>query len=100
MLQAYKVIMDEDNNRILWDFFPKLNNIQKSNGLHLANKLSDKHILFMQQKMKVSIACQTLSNSVAKALTTLGKIDVNFKDSGPTVRFIEVIIFTYKYNST
>ncbi|XP_014675323.1 PREDICTED: uncharacterized protein LOC106815382 isoform X2 [Priapulus caudatus] len=42
-------------------------------GLRFANKLSKTHLNFHQQKMKVSLAVQTFSSSVAKALE-IGRI--------------------------
>ena len=47
---------------------------------------------FHQQKMKVSLAVQTLSNSVAAAIQTLEELGVTkFQGSRPTVEFIKVI---------
>jgi hypothetical protein len=95
MLQAYQLILDDNNNKIQWKYFQNLNELQNKHGVHLANKITDKHINFSQYKMKVSVACQTLSKSVAKAMGTLAEIDHNFKDCGATVKFIEVILFNY-----
>jgi hypothetical protein len=94
MLQAYQLILDNGN------FFQNLNELQNKHGVHLANKITDKHINVSQQKMKVSLACQTLSDSVAKfkAMGTLAEIDKKFKDCGATVKFIEVI-YKYEYDS-
>ena len=46
----------------------ELQKIQESEGLHLANKLKLKHIRWQQQKMKVNLAAQALSSSVADAI--------------------------------
>ena len=46
----------------------ELQKIQESEGLHLANKLKLKHIRWKQQKMKVNLAAQALSSSVADAI--------------------------------
>lgn len=45
-----------------WSHIVRLNNLQKSQGLNADNKLSDRHIKFEQQKMKVSsiISTQTI----------------------------------------
>lgn len=46
---------------IKWEYFKKLNSLQNEEGLHLANKLTNKHIEFKNHKMKVAVAAQTLS---------------------------------------
>ena len=47
----------------------RLFQVQKDHiGLRLANRLSAKHIYYKKLKMKVSLAVQVASNSVAKAL--------------------------------
>jgi hypothetical protein len=48
--------LDNDNNRIGWNFFSALNNIQESEGLNLANKLSSKHLQYEKHKMNVKLA--------------------------------------------
>ena len=60
--------LDNDNNRIGWNFFSALNNIQESEGLNFANKLSSKHLQYEKHKMNVKLAAQTLSSSVADAI--------------------------------
>jgi hypothetical protein len=44
------------------------NIIQEEEGLHAANKLRKAHLDWGRQKMKVSLATQTLSRSVADAI--------------------------------
>ena len=46
----------------------RLQELQESEGLHLANKLRSNHINWKPQKMKVNLAAQALSSSVADAL--------------------------------
>ena len=53
--------LDNDNNRIGWNFFSALNNIQESEGLNLANKLSSKHLQYEKHKMNVKLAPQFIS---------------------------------------
>ena len=57
--------------RIQWKYIEALNNVQENLGLSLANKLRKKHLLFFRNKMKVSLAAQTLSSSVATAIDYL-----------------------------
>ena len=62
-------------------------------GLTLANKIGINHTKWQQHKMKVKYAVQTLSSSVAKALTFL-QCDLrhpDFQNCGPTVDFINTI---------
>lgn len=56
---------------IQWSFITELNKLQSEHGLRLGNKLSDKHILFQNQKMKVHLAAQLFSRSVAETLRFL-----------------------------
>ncbi|XP_071511293.1 uncharacterized protein [Diadema antillarum] len=48
-----------------------LHKLQEDEGLRLGNKLRNAHIQWQKQKMKVNIAAQTLSVSVADALEFL-----------------------------
>ena len=78
--------------KICWDFIPELYNVQKSDVLHLDNKLKTKHIKWHNHKKKVAIAAQTLRHSVAARLMYLKNIKVQqFQDSGETGEFILTI---------
>ena len=90
MLQAYSPICSR-TGLINWDYVVCLNDIQTKNGLHAANRVTEKHIQFDSQKMKVSLAAQTLSRSVAVALRTLRDLGYpRFTLSLATAEFIEV----------
>lgn len=66
--------------------------MQKKDGLHAANKITDKHVYFENHKMRVSLAAQTLSRSVSVALRTMRDLGYSqFKDCEATAQFIEVI---------
>lgn len=66
--------------------------IQEEEGLSLANKLSHFHIKFHTQKMKVNLAAQTKSASVASAMKLLKQIKVReFRICDGTVDFIETV---------
>ncbi|KAL7399280.1 hypothetical protein ABVT39_022445 [Epinephelus coioides] len=57
------------------------NMLQTKDGLHATNKITHKHVHFDNQKMKVFLAAQTLSRSVAVALRTLRDLGYSqFKD--------------------
>jgi hypothetical protein len=60
-----------DGNEILWIFFENLVNLQNIEGLHAATKLRKRHLQWAREKMKVKIAAQTFSNSVADAFLFL-----------------------------
>ena len=62
------VIYDGDGKEIKWEYLVKLHELQESEGVHMANKLRSAHINWHQQKMKVNLAAQSLSSSVADAL--------------------------------
>ena len=59
---------DADGKLISWHFIRQLSVLQDDEGLYLANKLKAHHIKYHQNKMKVKLAAQTLSYSVADAL--------------------------------
>lgn len=90
MLQGYGAIESADG-QIVWQHISDLHETQDRIGLRLANKLKTDHINFHSQKMKVSLAVQTLSNSVASALQTLKDLNnKRFSDAGQTIEFIKV----------
>ena len=45
-----------------------LKNFSQKKGLNLANKINKQHVQFSKKKMKVYLATQVLSNSVADAI--------------------------------
>jgi len=65
------IIKDLNNGTVKWDFIVKLHQIQAKDILHLGNKLKQHHIKWQNHKMKVKIAAQTLSTSVAAAINLL-----------------------------
>jgi len=73
------------NSTAKWSHLVELHRLQVNEGLYAANKLTKRHILFTNDKMKVKLATQTLSNSVAKALQFLRLLGIDaFIDSEPT----------------
>ena len=60
-------LVSRDGGKISWQFLVELH-IEDTEGLRLANKLKKTHIKWKQQKMKVNLAAQALSSSVANAL--------------------------------
>ena len=87
------ILTDQNNKQIRWQHIKDLYSLQDREGLKAANKLKRSHIEWYQQKMKVSLAAQCMSRSVANALEFLGQ-DLGlpqFADVAPTVAFIRVI---------
>ena len=87
------LLVDKDGKKILWQYVVELQKLQESEGLHLANKLKLAHIKWYQQKMKVNLAAQTFSSSVADAIeycSTVLKLR-QFQGSEATVNFIRII---------
>lgn len=89
----WKMFQDSEGNKIKWDFIKELCELQEKERLSAGNKLKKEHIKYWKMKMKVSLAAQTLSSSVADSISFCGK-QLNllqFQNSDATVRFIRCI---------
>jgi hypothetical protein len=78
---------------MLWQFFKDLVKLQESENLHLGTKIRRKHIHYHNEKMKVKLAVQVFSSSVADALEYCNK-DLNpcqFQESEATVNFCRTV---------
>jgi len=87
------ILTDRHNRQIRWQYIKDLYELQDREGLRAANKLKRNHIEWYQQKMKVSLAAQALSRSVASSLEFVAK-DLEmpqFKDADATIAFIRVV---------
>lgn len=97
MLQTCGAFLS-DKGRIEWNHLVSLHHLQDSTGLMLGNRLTDRHISFQKQKMKVKLAVQALSSSVASALRFLEETGLpEFENTAPTVEYIEVNDILYEY---
>lgn len=77
---------------IQWEFLTTLFDVQEAEGLHLANKLSINHIKWHNHKMKVKLAVQTFSSSVADALQFLMELgQFGFIGCEETIKFIRCV---------
>ncbi|CAG4987354.1 unnamed protein product [Colias eurytheme] len=84
-------MIDEDGNTISWDYIQALNELQMREGFHAANKMRKQHVLFQKQIMKVRLATQLLSASVAESLDMCREKNIpGFENSAATARFIRV----------
>lgn len=91
--QAYEILVDKDGNKLQWQYLIELNKIQENEKFHLSNKLRHRHINFQNQRMKVKLATQLFSLSVAEAMQFCRK-DLQimaFKESEATEKFILLI---------
>uniref|UniRef100_A0A2S2NNN9 THAP domain-containing protein 9 n=2 Tax=Schizaphis graminum TaxID=13262 RepID=A0A2S2NNN9_SCHGA len=87
-----KKFLDFENKIVDFDYIEKLFILQEKEGCHLGNKLRKQHIFFFKQKMKVKLAAQLLSQSVADAIKFC-KNNLKLKtflNSDATIRFIEI----------
>jgi len=88
-LCEYQIFKIPNVGRAKWQHIECLQNMQSSQGLTLANKLTASHIRFKTQKMKVRLAVQVLSSSCARALEYLRTSGYNdFTDSEGTEAFL------------
>ena len=91
-LGSYGIIVDGDGRKIMWQYIEELHKLQQTEGLHLGNKLTKAHMQWESRKMKVNLASQTLSASVAAAMR-LCKEELKlpqFADCDATCTFIEL----------
>lgn len=64
VINRVKLFYDANGNSIEWKYFEE-HKLQETEGLHLSNKLRTKHITFNKNKIKIKLASQLLSMSVA-----------------------------------
>lgn len=88
-----KIIIDGNGGVINFAYIQKLADLQESEGLHLGTKLRRQHLNFFNQKMKVKLAIQLLSESVATALLFCkNNLELDeFRECSPTANFIRQI---------
>lgn len=75
--ESIGVFKDCRGRTIEWSHLQNLNKLQEKEHLHLANKIRHSHIFFLNQKMKVKLASQLFSNSVADGLKFCTGLDNN-----------------------
>lgn len=91
-----QVMIDYKNRIISWQYIVELNKLQTKEGLNFANRLRTKHVQYKGQKMKVHLATQLFSKSVADALKTCRKMGLpQFQGSEGTEEFIQNVNDTF-----
>ena len=87
------LMLDKDGKKILWQYVAELQKLQEKEGMRLGNRLKLARIKWYQQKMKVNLAAQTFSSSVADAIEYCSSVQElkQFQGSEATVMFIRII---------
>lgn len=84
------IIYDENGEKIEWRFIKSLYEFSKENDFNV-HKLNKKHINWERNIMRVHLAVQTLSESVASAIELLmNKNHPDFVGAAATVRFLRI----------
>jgi hypothetical protein len=88
--------MDSSNNKIEWRYIVDLYEYQKIHGFTLANKLTKQHVMYEKNQMKVKLAVQVLSQSVANALLTMCELKIpTFANVHATVEYLKLFDSLY-----
>lgn len=88
--ESKRVFININNDEINWKYVKGLQEIQEIEGLRTGNKLTNRHINFRNQIMKVKLASQLLSNSVAQSLHLAKDYSPEFLKCEPTAEFIKI----------
>lgn len=86
-----KILYDDNNEKIQWKYFEELERYRSEKGYTLTHKLTKKHIQWYRAPMRVYLATQTLSKSVADSMEFLmhkGKCE--FLHCAATIRFVRI----------
>lgn len=88
-----RVFYDASGRQIDFSYLELLLDVQEKEGLHLATKITKAHIAFEKQKMKVRLATQLFSSSVADALEYCrSQLSMQqFQDCEGTINFINIM---------
>lgn len=88
-LAKKKILYDENDDKIEWVCFEKLERIQRVEGFNFGNQLNKTHIQWEKKVMNVRIAVETLSDSVADSMEILQKSGHSgFKNCEATIKYI------------
>ena len=83
-------MFDGRDRAIKWDFIDRLHKLQENEGLRLGNRLKSQHINWKKNIMKVRLAAQVISSSVADSLKFCESQNYEgFKDCDVTIEFLQ-----------
>ncbi|KAF2893282.1 hypothetical protein ILUMI_12891 [Ignelater luminosus] len=86
------ILYDPNGNPIEWKYIEGIEKLQAREGLQAGTKLTARHIKFQNEKMKVSLAVQTLSRSVSTALLFCKELNIErFQNCQATANFCLVM---------
>ena len=89
---ATQILVNKDGQNISWQYVESLHQLQVTSGLRAGNKIRKAHMEWQKQKMKVNLAAQTLSTSVADAIQFCADQKISrFEGCEATVDFIRRI---------
>jgi hypothetical protein len=92
LLCEYQIVKIPNVGLAKWQHLENLHSKQQSEGLTLANRVTQRHVQYKLQKMKVRLAVQLLSSSVARALEYLRTSECSeFADTQPTEFLIAAV---------
>lgn len=84
------VIRNSKKETIEWKYFETLVSL-RNQGFAMMHKMNQKHILYQRQKMKVNLATQTLSASVANSMQCLKEKGLKqFEKADATIEFTNI----------
>lgn len=90
-LAAKGIIFDRDNQKIEWRYFESLIAFSEKNDFR-THKINKKHIQWKRNSMNVSVAVQTLSDSVANSMEFLMQQNhPEFEGASATINFIRIM---------
>lgn len=88
----HKYFINQDGKVVSWAHIEALHDLQDKEGVHLANKLRRAHIEWQRQPMKVRLAAQVMSLSVATAIAECRAMCLRgFANSEATEEFLVII---------
>lgn len=101
-LALKKVFFDADGNEIKWTFFEKLVHFKDKRNFALCHKLTQAHIDYSANPMKVRLAVETFGASTARAMEFLkNNGHAEFSGAAGTIKFIRMINDLFDvFNST
>lgn len=84
-----KILYAPNGRKIEWKYIELLHQYHEKKQFKFCDKLTKRHIQWMNNKMNVRLAVETLSNSVADSLEFLMKLGIKeFSNASETIEFI------------